>query len=80
MPAARKAAAEATELATAAATSRGRAASSAMKYSAVLPVPTPIVDPGLTYSVAARAAACFMSSRSMLSSSLAEARGNPEGA
>ena len=67
----------ASELATAAATSRGRAASASMKNAAVLPVPTPIVDPASTYSIAASAAARFMSSRSMPSSSLREAERNP---
>ena len=48
MPAARSAAAEASELATATPTSPGCAASSSMKRAAVLPVPTPIVEPGVT--------------------------------
>ena len=48
IPAARSAAADASELATAAVTSSGRAASSSMKNAAVDPVPTPTVVPGDT--------------------------------
>jgi len=59
----RGAAAEASELATAAATNSGRAASAEMKKSAVLPVPTPTMVPGTTYPIAASAAARFCSSR-----------------
>ncbi len=63
MPAARSAAADASELATAAPTSPGCAASSSMKRAAVLPVPTPMVEPGVTYEMAAAATARFCSSR-----------------
>ena len=63
MPAARSAAADASELGTAAATSSGRAASSSMKNAAVDPVPTPTVIPSCTYAIAAAAAARFCSSR-----------------
>ena len=63
MPAARSAAAVASELGTAAATSPGRAASCSMNSAAVLPVPTPIVEPGGTYASAASATARFCSSR-----------------
>src|SRR5450756_2534309 len=62
IPAARRAAAVASELATAAAIWPGRAASASMKSSAVLPVPTPIVAPVSTYSSAAFAEARFISS------------------
>ena len=48
---------------TAAATSPGRAASCSMNSAAVLPVPIPMVVPGVTYSTAATATARFCSSR-----------------
>jgi hypothetical protein len=42
------------------------AANSSMKQLAVEPVPTPMISPSMTWAMAARATACFSSSRVMV--------------